>query len=183
MKEDDEINLIMDEEDIKELMKDKADVEEVAKEKLDKRKKVYKKEQSFLKTLFRFTLVIITLIVASVGFAIYTLWAERTTGDEILFGKCYVQLGDTHVDGRRSFIRPYTEVSGMRYYNPKKIYEQIHIENHSPGLIVVSMTGNESEVTIFGDAQGLDVEIPLGERYLFVYEENSTIVEHKTLCN
>lgn len=111
------------------------------------------------------------------------IWDNRTMGDEVLFGSCQVRVGGELVEGRRSFVRPFTDILGIRFIDSTELYEELIIENHHPELIVASMDGEDSTVVIFDESQGLNVEIPLGEKYLFVYKGNSQIVTHSDLCN
>lgn len=161
----------------------KEDPATPAKEKLEKRKTIHRKKASFLKKLMWITVGWILLFIVFAIVVVKSIWDDRIHGDEFLYGNCTTDVGEVSVEGRRNFIRPFTQVAGMRYYNPNKLSEQIMIENHHPGLISVSMTGDESKVVIFGEALGVDVEIPIGEKYLFVYQEDSVMVNHTDLCH
>lgn len=177
---DDQMEVIMDKKDIQEMIEA---AEAAARSKDPAKHKEYRKEKSLFKKMLLSIFILLALVLIVLVVSIKKLWDERVVGDEILFGECIVTVGDNPVEGKRSFIRPYTDLAGMRFVNPNKVYEKILMENHNPGLIVVSMKGDESEVVIFDDEQGINLEIPLGEKYLFVNGSDSTIISHADLCN
>lgn len=160
-----------------------VDKHDKAKEALESRRKAYKRRTSIYKKIM--WLFLLTLLVA-LGVVLYwanSVWESRITGEEYLFGECTVSLGDDHITGRRKFIRPYTEILGFRYTSRVEAFETIYLENHHPDAIVVTMDGDDSYVVIFDDTQGVDVEIPVGDRYLFVLGEESRVISHKLLCH
>lgn len=124
---------------------------------------------------------LLATVLAAVYYAM-TVWESRIIQDEILYGTCAVTLGEQTITGRRMFIRPYTEVAGIRFINPAQVAEQVIIDNVYPGLIIVSLVGDQSDVVIMGDDLS-PTEIPVGDRYLFVLGADSTIITHVAMCN
>lgn len=125
----------------------------------------------------------IVVVLMLVGGVIYDAWNNRISGDEILYGTCHVNVGDTRVIGKRQFIRPFTDLFGMRYINPSILSEKLIIDNEHYGLVVVSMTElDESSVTIMKPEMGAYVDVPLGDKYLFVFNDHSEVVSHSDLC-
>lgn len=154
---------------------------------LDAREKLSERGRKMARRILVRSLTIVSAVVAIVlmllgSFAYYT-WDKRVAGDEILYGTCYVSVGDTRVTGKRQFIRPFTDILGVRYINPKLMSETLSIDNDHYGLVVVSMTlPDESSVTIMKPEMGAYVDIPLGDKYLFVFEDQSEVVSHTDLC-
>lgn len=157
------------------------DVGAIAKERLSERR------SSIARRIARRTLLSITVLVMFIliftGWGMWSLWEDRVYGDEILYGTCFVDLGDVRVTGKRRFIRPYMDAFGMRMINPNDLQEELIIHNENYGLIVVSMqdTG-ESNVTIMKPEMGPLVTVPLGEKYLFTYKDESDVLTHQDLC-
>lgn len=117
------------------------------------------------------------------GSFIYYAWDDRASGDEFLYGTCYVDVGGTRVVGKRQFIRPFTDLLGMRYINPNLLSEKLIMDNEHYGLVVVSMTlPDESSVTIMKPEMGAHVEVPLGDKYIFIFDDQSEVVNHSDLC-
>lgn len=157
------------------------DVGALAKDRLTGRRRGIAKR--FLIKTIAVVVTVSLLILFGLSALAWNIWEDRTYGDEILFGTCFVDLDDARITGKRQFIRPFTDVAGMRYINPKLMSESVIIDNEHYGLIVVSMQEDgDSHVTIMRVEMGPYVEVPLGSRYLFVYDEESEVIEHEDLC-
>lgn len=157
------------------------DVGALAKDRLTGRRRGIAKR--FLIKTVATVVTVSLLILFGLSALAWGIWEDRTFGDEVLFGTCFVDLGDVRVTGKRQFIRPFTDVAGMRYINPKMMSESVIIDNDHYGLIVVSMQEDGgSHVTIMRVEMGPYVEVPLGSHYLFVYDEKSEVIEHEDLC-
>lgn len=128
------------------------------------------------------TFILVALAATVFGAIGYTLWEKRVSGDEVLYGVCYVKLGEEPIEGKRKFIRPYSDILGVRFIDTSKMSEFLTFDNHAFGLIIVSMSGDDSIVTIMTSDMGSSVKVPIGEKYLFVYEGESQVVTHEDLC-
>ena len=134
-----------------------------------------------LKLLF-VTIVILFILGTVIAILAKDTWEKREEGDEILYGICQVSLGESRINGRRMFMRPYYEVLGIRLVDDNEMVETIYINNHYLDMIIVTMEGDNSFVTIMDDNKPSEVEIPVGDKYLFVLGEESEVVDHLDLC-
>lgn len=154
-----------------------ADAGAKARDVLNKRRTLRQK----VKMLFIASLLLAGITVGAAG---KYLWDNRIIDEEFLYGECHFNVGETPVEGRRMFMRPYQSILGFRWTVEEKLYQTILVNNDGlRDLLIITLTGDEFNTTIVNVDAGPSVEIPVGDSYIFVDGETAVRATFREFCN
>lgn len=156
--------------------KDRADIK--AKEKLEYIKAV---KQRALKLLYiTIGLVTLSLILLAVG--AWSAWENREEEWRTDYHHCYVKLGNTIVEGQRSYRYKATTVLGYRFLDKGNIVETTEIKSSSLQFRVVGIHDTTPWIHQNELTSKVMTKLKYSDNYVFITANNIEVVPYSSFC-
>lgn len=161
------------------LLDQQADAGQRAREKLQKRGAWYR-----IKRFFLWLLAIVLLAIGGIGYFGYTQWQNRVVEWRTDFHKCYAKLGNTVIEGQRSYRYKATTIMGYRYLSHDTVTETTSLRRSGLAFRVVGVVDEIPWTHSNESNQGKEfVEMLPTDRYTFISANDINVVTYDDFCN